>query len=107
MQVDLLSLARNVVRRDVGVDLRLDPYGPRHSASGAGELGDRLAEQLDVELEADSRDVARLLRPEQVAGAADLEVAHGDREAGARAPCGRRALRGARGPPAVSSCPSG
>ena len=47
------------------------------------ELGDGLAEHLDVELEPERGDVAGLLRAEQVAGAADLEVAHRDREAGA------------------------
>ena len=61
------------------------------------QLGDRLVEQLDVELEADSGDVARLLGAEQLARAADLEVAHRDREARAelgvvgerREPCPR------------------
>src|SRR6185436_20691375 len=38
---------------------------------------------LDVEVEADRRDVTRLLRAEQAARAADLEVAHRDLEAGA------------------------
>src|SRR5204863_3891719 len=37
-----------------------------------------------VELEPESGDVARLLGTEQVAGAADLEVAHRDRESGAQ-----------------------
>ena len=60
---------------------------------------DRLVEQRDVELEADRRDVARLLVAEQVAGAAQLEVAHRDREA--RAELGvvgerRQARRGLR-----------
>ena len=36
-----------------------------------------------VELEADSRDLAVLLLTEQVAGAANLEVAHGELEPGA------------------------
>ena len=51
--------------------------------TGRAQLGDRLVQELDVELEADGGDVARLLRAEQLAGAADLEVAHRDREAGA------------------------
>ena len=47
------------------------------------QRGDALLEQLAVELEADRRDMAALLRAEQVAGAADFQVAHGDFEAAA------------------------
>ena len=43
----------------------------------------RLVEHREVQLEAQRGDVARLLVAEQVAGAADLEVAHRDLEAGA------------------------
>src|SRR2546425_1265221 len=50
----------------------------------ARELGDGLVQELDVELEADGRNVTRLLGTEQLAGAADLEIAHRDREAGAK-----------------------
>ena len=50
-------------------------------APGPRQLGDRLGEQLDVELEADRGHVPRLLGAEEVARSADLEVAHGDREA--------------------------
>ena len=46
----------------------------------AGELADRFGHHLDVEVEADRGDVTRLLGAEQVAGAADLEVAHRDLE---------------------------
>ena len=42
-----------------------------------------LAQELAVELEADGGDVSALLRAQQVAGAADFEVAHGDFEAAA------------------------
>ena len=45
-------------------------------------LGDRLVQHLDVELEAEGRDVTGLLRAQGIAGAADLEVAHRDLEAG-------------------------
>ena len=48
----------------------------------AGELADRFGDHLDVEVEADRGDVTRLLGAEQVARAADLEVAHRDLEAG-------------------------
>ena len=57
--------------------------GRADGAPLAGELGDGLAQQLDVELEAERGDVPGLLRAEQLARAADLEVAHRDREAGA------------------------
>ena len=46
-------------------------------------LRHRFVEHLDVELEAEGRDMARLLGSQQVTRAADLEVAHGDLEAGA------------------------
>src|SRR6185503_5000951 len=44
------------------------------------EPGHGLPEQLAVELEADAHDVAALLRPEEIAGAAELEIAHRDFE---------------------------
>ena len=50
------------------------------------QLLDGLGEHLAVQLEADRRHVARLLVAEQVAGAAQLEVAH--RDAVARAELG-------------------
>src|SRR5918996_435201 len=57
------------------------------SAAGAGggalcEPRPRLAEKPHVELEADRRDVAGLFGAEEVARAADLQVSHGDGEAG-------------------------
>jgi hypothetical protein len=52
------------------------------SAASPLEVADRLADQPHVEVEADARDVPALLAAEQVAGAADLEVLHGDRHAG-------------------------
>ena len=106
VEVDLLRLGRHVVGRDVGVDLRVDPHGPGDGAARARELGHRLAEQLDVELEPDCRDVARLLGPEEVAGAADLEVAHRDREAAPSSVWSASVARRARAS-GVSSCPSG
>src|SRR3954454_19497389 len=45
------------------------------------EIGDRFVGHLHVQLEPERRDMARLLRAEQIAGAANLEVAHRDREA--------------------------
>ena len=43
-------------------------------------LGDGLGDELDVEVVADRGDVPRLVRAQEVAGASDLEVAHGDLE---------------------------
>ena len=54
--------------------------GRARGARLAGQLGDGLVQHLDVELEPERGDVARLLGAEQVAGAADLEVAHRDRK---------------------------
>ena len=48
------------------------------------EALDGVGEQAHVEVEADGADVAALLGAEEVAGAADLEVAQGDLEAGAQ-----------------------
>ena len=70
-------------RRDVRVDAGVDPHRPRDGAPLARELGDGLREHLDVELEPERGHVPRLLGAEQVACAADLEIAHRDREAGA------------------------
>ena len=64
------------MRGDRQVDLHLG----RVLAHLAGELADRFGHHLDVEVEADRGDVTRLLGAEQVARAADLEVAHRDLE---------------------------
>src|SRR5207342_3729489 len=76
VEVDLERLGLDVGGRDVGVDARVDPHGPDGHPRLAGELRDGLVQHLDVELEAESGDVTRLLSPEQVTGAPDLEVAH-------------------------------
>ena len=81
MEVDLERLRRDVVRRDVRVDPRVDADRAGGDPAFAGELGDGLGEHLDVQLEAERRDVTGLLVAEQIAGAANLEVAHRDREA--------------------------
>ena len=83
MQVDPHRLRVDVRVRHVGVDAGVHAHGPGRRPPLARELGDRLAEQLDVELEPERRDMARLLGAQEVARAADLEVAHRDREAGA------------------------
>ena len=48
------------------------------------QLGDRLGHQLAVQVVADRSDVPALAGAQQVAGAADLEVAHRDLEARAQ-----------------------
>src|SRR5664279_6272550 len=82
VDVDPQRLRADVRLRDVGVDAGVDANRARGDTALALQLGDGLVQELDVELEADRRDVPRLLAAEQLAGAADLEVAHRDREAG-------------------------
>ena len=76
-------VAGDVVARQVRVDGQVDGDLDRLGDGLALELGDGLGDHLAVEVEADGGDVARLVGAEQVAGAADLEVAHGDLEPGA------------------------
>jgi hypothetical protein len=82
VHLDLRGLVGDVVAGDVGVDRDVDAHRlrrllrrvPRHRRDG-------LVEHPHVELEPDGRHVPGLLAAEQVAGAADLEVAHRDLEA--------------------------
>ena len=83
VQVDLERLGGDVRGRNIRVDARVDPDRARGEPALALEVGDRLVEHLDVQLEPERCDVAGLLGAEQVAGAADLEIAHRDREPGA------------------------
>lgn len=62
---------------EVELDFRADAVG----AGFAFETGDGLFEELAVEFETDSGDMAALLGAEEVARAAEFEVAHGDAEA--------------------------
>ncbi|PBO15218.1 hypothetical protein CLM83_31420, partial [Streptomyces albidoflavus] len=48
------------------------------AVEGGAVVGDGLADHADVQVEADAGDVAGLLAAEEVAGAADLQVLHGD-----------------------------
>src|SRR2546421_9036878 len=61
VQVDLERLRRDVRGWHVGVHARVDPNRPRCNAPLARELGHRLGEELDVELEAQGGHVAGLL----------------------------------------------
>ena len=82
VQVDLRRLGRDIGSGDERVDVSVDPDRPGDGPAGSGELGNSLTEQLHIELEADRRDVSRLLGPEKIAGATDLEIPHRDREPG-------------------------
>ena len=53
------------------------------AALGGAHLGDRVLQHLLVEFDADFADMAALFVAQQVAGAADVEVVAGEREAGA------------------------
>src|SRR5690606_11863586 len=64
-------------------DLRA-PLLLRLGKIAAFERGDRLLQHRLVQLEADFADVARLLLAQQVAGAANIEVVAGEREARAQ-----------------------
>jgi len=48
------------------------------------ELLHRLGQELGVQVEADGGDMAALARPEDVAGAPDFQVAHGNLKAGSQ-----------------------
>src|SRR5262249_19336532 len=74
------DVALRDVRRDAELNLRLDVGLPLLPA----QLAHRLLEQVRVELEADGRDVPRLLLAEEVAGAPDLEVVRRQPEAAAQ-----------------------
>ncbi|OQA06146.1 MAG: hypothetical protein BWY66_02028 [bacterium ADurb.Bin374] len=64
-------------RRNGNLDRDLGrPHG-----STASQARDGFLEQFDIQRESDRRDVAALLLAEHVAGAANLEIAHGDPEA--------------------------
>ena len=73
-------VARDVPPWQVGVDGDVDGDVGRHRHRLTLQLPDRVDHHLAVEVETDRRDVPGLRLPQEVAGAADLEVAHGDLE---------------------------
>src|SRR3954471_7346932 len=86
VDVDLRLLVGDVVGGHVRVDVDVEAHGLRLVLAREPLVlarANRLVEHAHVQLEAEGGDVAGLLVAEQVAGAADLEVAHGDLEAGA------------------------
>ena len=80
VRLEAQLLLGDVVRREVGVGRHVELDLGRRPDRRALHLGHRLGDHLAVEVVADGGDVARLRLAEQVAGAADLEVAHGDLE---------------------------
>ena len=97
MDVDAKRLAVDIGGGHIRVDAGIHPHRPGGDPLLALHLRNGLVEELDVELEADRGDVAGLLSAEQLARAADLEVAHRDREAGAELRVvGKRRQAGAR-----------
>ena len=79
------------------VDGDLDPHRRLGLARVAAVVGDGLADHAQVHVEADALDVAGLVLAQEVACAAELQVAHGDGHAGAQVGVGghgREALVG-------------
>src|SRR3990170_4839044 len=82
VEVYAFDLVPHVIYRQVGVQRQLHYHRgcvllpPRLAL----RQRDRLFEKPEVHLETDRRDLPRLLRAEQVAGAPDLEIPHGDGE---------------------------
>ena len=73
-------LPGDVVGGQVGGDGQVQLDLGRRAQLLALQLGHRLGDHLHVQVVADGGDVAGLVAAEQVAGAPDLEVAHGDLE---------------------------
>ena len=73
----------NVGVRQERLDAHRDDGIHRRPDRLALQFSHGLGQELGVKIEAHGRDVAVLLRPQQVAGAADLQVPHGEPEAGA------------------------
>src|ERR687888_1965973 len=67
VQVDLQRLRADVIRRHVGVDACVHTHRARSDAPLSRQLGNRFGKELDVELEAERRDMARLLVTKQIA----------------------------------------
>src|SRR5918994_1220440 len=82
VEVYAFDLVPHVIYRKVGVQRQLHYHRDRILLPRRLALrqGNRLFEEPEVHLEADRRDLPRLLRAKQVAGAPNLEIPHGDRE---------------------------
>ena len=77
-------VAADVVAGQVRIEWQIENDLERFDGLLALQLADRFGDELAVQVEADGRDVTALRAAEQVAGAADLEVAHRELEARAR-----------------------
>ena len=86
LSVDRKTLIRlrDVALVDAEVDADVDAGEPFVRGRLPLQLTHRLLEQLHVQIETDCFDVTALLRPKQVAGAADLQVERGDPEPAAQ-----------------------
>ena len=78
VQVHLLLGVAHVVIGQVGRQPQFHFHVERGNTAAALKFRHRLLQQPAVEVEADGLHVAVLLLAQQVAGAADLQVAHGD-----------------------------
>ena len=83
VEVEAERLLPDPPRRDERLHRQVDPELLLLGKRLALHLGDRLRQDPAVRVEPDRRDVPVLLRAEQVAGAADLQVAERDLEAAA------------------------
>ena len=81
--LDAQILPADVVRRQVGIDGYLQLDLSRHLDRFTVEFGHRLVDHLAVQVIAHRRDVPALAGAQQVAGAANVKVVAGEREAGA------------------------
>ena len=84
VELEPQRLLRNPSGRDERLHRQVDAQLLLLGDRLALHLGHRLLEDAGVRVEADRGDVAVLLGAEQVAGAADLQVAHRDLEARAQ-----------------------
>ncbi len=80
-----LRLGPDVLVGQVGIEGKIYPDLGKLFRLGlcSPQLADGIGDELHIEVEADGRDVACLHLAEHAAGAADLEVAHGQLEPGA------------------------
>ena len=75
-------VVRNVSLGNRSFEADVDRGVPRHHATILLDVADRVLQHPTVHVVSDRRDVSALLGPEQIAGAADLQIAHRDPEAG-------------------------
>ena len=82
VELDLHARAGDVVAGQVGTPGELDRAVEERLFGLVGQAAHGRLQQRAIQLVADALDVAGLLGAQDVAGAADLQVAHGDLEPG-------------------------